>query len=76
MLATRLKSPHPAARPLFRACSSHAQLRRNLGTMANRYRGGGGMSLKPENALKRAEELIGVSVQRRQRPEEAMPALH
>ncbi|KDD73071.1 hypothetical protein H632_c2567p0, partial [Helicosporidium sp. ATCC 50920] len=28
--------------------------------MANRYRGGGGMSLKPENALKRAEELIGV----------------
>lgn len=28
--------------------------------MANRYRGGGGVSLKPENSLKRAEELIGV----------------
>ena len=29
--------------------------------MAGRYRGGGGLSLKPENSLKRAEELIGVS---------------
>ncbi|KAL6776514.1 EIF3A [Auxenochlorella protothecoides x Auxenochlorella symbiontica] len=28
--------------------------------MANRFRGGGGVSLKPENSLKRAEELIGV----------------
>lgn len=31
------------------------------GRMANRFRGGGGVSLKPENSLKRAEELIGVS---------------
>jgi hypothetical protein len=27
----------------------------------SRFRGGGGVALKPENSLKRAEELIGVS---------------
>jgi hypothetical protein len=26
----------------------------------SRFRGGGGVALKPENSLKRAEELIGV----------------
>lgn len=36
--------------------------------MANRYRGGGGVSLKPENSLKRAEELIGVRAVHGRRP--------